>query len=795
MNVRLTTLWLAQLGLLALIFWNASPARPELPLLLLVVLGLGLQLASVALPGFGFFSSAFAPILALALLPGAGPGLAAAILVAGILLRSVLYGSKHRARRTLCESLADLLPATAGLAATALVTDSPLKSAALGLCLYIPLVLRLPEVIMQEAGPTERVAWMRHRRLIEMHSVSVGLLGPAMAYLTQANPWFGLLLLPVLAEMHQTARIDVMRLDLLDREKLQNREQASLLQLAHTRQALGETSRALDMETRERRLLQQLTCSLAESPDFKSLLQVIVRTTAELVPCQSVAVFLADGERLLPMAYLGPFGQRVEAEALTRLGEPLVEECWETRSVTVGAGQRLFAGEPSAVALPMQQEAVLYVGRGAPQEFVGLERQYLLAIAGAGGLGIQSARRFQEQQQALERHAEAHAKLAVWVERLSFLLQSARHLSSDLSLEQISDRLHGLLGVTLPHRAGALRLGSLPRRAWPAEFWTPERTEALEALTEVVERNGVPLLVDDRAGFRGPDLGSEFMACPVVTDQGPVGVIVLVGAYSREQMDVLALLAYQAAAALAIAALHQAVVQTQAQLVQSSKMAAVGQLAAGVAHELNTPLCAMQIAVDMAQMYLEKGNYTASREQMETAQGANARGRDIIAKLLYYSRDAASGQAPADLNEVVRDTLELLSSQLTRDGVLLETSLTPELPRVPMNRTEIQQALTNLLLNARDAVLSPEASSRRVQLSTSADEQSIRVTVTDDGPGLDQATLARVFEPFFTTKEVGRGTGLGLSVSREIVTRHGGELKAVSSPGEGASFSLTLRRS
>ncbi len=787
MNLRIAAYGLLQAALLALIFWRSPALQPGLAVALLAALGLGLQLASVPLPGFGYFNSAFAPLMALALLPGAGPGLAAAVLLGGVLLRSLLYFSTHRPRRTVCESLADLVPASAALAVVALAGEDTLKSAALGLSVYIPLALLLPGMLLRESGVVESVPWLQHRKLTGLHAVSVGLLGPVLTYLTQANPWFGLWLLPVLIEMHQTARIDLVRLELLDREQLQSRERESQVQLVHTRVELGETSRALDMETQERRLLQQLTCSLADSPDLESLLGVIVRTTVRLVPCQSVAVFVADGERLVPAAHLSPFAERLEAEALARLGEPLVEQCWRSSSVAVGAGQNLFPGEKSAVALPMQREAVLYVGRPARDEFVGLERQYLLAIAGAGGLGIQSARRFQEQQQALELHAQAHARLAVWVERLSFLLQSARHLSSDLSLDQIADRLQELLSVTLPHQAGALRLGTRPARTWPPEFWTPERTEALQELSEVVARNGLPLLVEDPSTFRGPSLGSGFMACPV---EG--GSVVLVGAFTREQMDVLALLAYQAAAAVAIATLHQEVVHTQAQLVQSSKLAAVGQLAAGVAHELNTPLCAEQLAIEMARMYLEMGKHEAILEQLQTAQGANARGRDIIAKLLYYSREGAAGQVEADLNDVVRDTLELLGNQLRLDGVQLETKLAPELPRIAMNCTEIQQAITNLLLNARDAVLLPEAASRQVQLSTSADEKELRVTVTDDGPGMDEAVLSRAFEPFFTTKEVGKGTGLGLSVSREIVTRHGGELSAVSAPGQGARFTLTL---
>ncbi len=783
------------LGLSGLVLLRSSAPQPGLALLLLSALGLGLQLAAISLPGFGFFSAAFAPCFALGLL--GQPGVAVALMLSGVLLRSLLHLSQHSPRRTACEALAELLPALAALAAVSLVPGGPLNQAAAGLLLYLPLALKLPELLLVDSGVSdERLAlWTRHRELTGLQILSVGLMGPALASLVQQSPWFGLWLFPVLASLHQATRIDLLRLDLADRHLLERREESSRQALAATREELGETARALDLETQERRLLQQLTCALADSPDLKSLLEVIVSTTVKLVPCQSVAVFLADQDRLIPAAHASPFGQKLEAELILREGEPIVEECWRTGQVTRGSGRRLFAGEPTAVALPMQREAVLYVGRAKQSDFAPLARQYLLAIAGAGGLGIQSARRFHEQRQALELHAQAHAKLAVWVERLSYLLESARQLSCGLSVDQIANQLQSMLNTTLPHRAGAIGLAGRPGLTWPAEFWTVERLASLKALSEVVERNRLPLLVDDPASFRGPGLGSgvgSFAACPLVGDRGSLGILVLVseGVLTREQLDVLALIAFQASAALQNAALHEEVVQAQAQLVQSSKLAAVGQLAAGVAHELNTPLCVTLVALEMVRMSIEMEQLEEVEEQLTAAETAGNRCKDIIAKLLYYARDSASGTSQADLNVVVRDTLELLGHQLSLDGVRIEPRLAPSLPPVRVNPNEIQQAITNLLINARDAV--QQGTDRLVSIATETDGQSVRVIVTDRGPGMPPEVLARVFEPFFTTKEVGRGTGLGLSVSREILTRHGGDLTAESAPGKGSRFVLRL---
>jgi signal transduction histidine kinase len=280
---------------------------------------------------------------------------------------------------------------------------------------------------------------------------------------------------------------------------------------------------------------------------------------------------------------------------------------------------------------------------------------------------------------------------------------------------------------------------------------------ALGSLCEAATR---PLLLERVAESRFSGLGfPDLLACPIPSDQG---VLVLGGAgFARRQLDLLSIVALQLGTSLENARLH-------AQLVQSSKMAAVGQLAAGVAHELNNPLGAVVLANDTALKVLEK-NPALSRQLLEQAQTGAHRARSIVEKLLTYSRVRAPSAIDVLLGDVVRDTLELMQHQLSADGVAVQLALADVQARCDPH--QLQQVLTNLILNARNA------GAERVSVRVYARDSEAVLEVEDSGPGVAPEVAERIFEPFFTTMPVGRGTGLGLSVSRELVRQDGGELE------------------
>lgn len=230
--------------------------------------------------------------------------------------------------------------------------------------------------------------------------------------------------------------------------------------------------------------------------------------------------------------------------------------------------------------------------------------------------------------------------------------------------------------------------------------------------------------------------------------------------------------------------------ESQAALIQSSKLAAIGQLAAGVAHELNTPLAAISVAIDGSLMTLDTKPDRA-RARLEKATASVEQMREIISKLLFYSRDARSGRSETDLNQVVRDSLQLVGHQLRLDNIEVDLDLR-DLPPLNVNANELQQVITNLLLNAKDAMLAPGAPGKRVLIASRREGERSVVSVRDQGVGMTEAVRLRIFEPFYTTKDVGKGTGLGLSTSLQLVQQHGGELKVESQVGQGTTFTIRL---
>jgi signal transduction histidine kinase len=235
-------------------------------------------------------------------------------------------------------------------------------------------------------------------------------------------------------------------------------------------------------------------------------------------------------------------------------------------------------------------------------------------------------------------------------------------------------------------------------------------------------------------------------------------------------------------------------VQMQAQLIQSAKLAAIGEMAAGVAHELNSPMTVIIGNAQMLQRELEP-EHPAS-QLLKDIVTCGLRCKKIIQNLLTFARQEPPVVAPTDLNEVVERVLSLVKYQINRTGINVCTDLAPDLPRVAANGQQLDQVLINLLLNARDALEGVERE-RYIHIRTGVrrDENGRRcavVTVQDNGQGISPENMSRVFDPFFTTKEASRGTGLGLSVSLGIARAHGGTIEVESRPGEGSTFTLVL---
>ncbi|NBO65010.1 MAG: PAS domain S-box protein, partial [Acidobacteria bacterium] len=227
-------------------------------------------------------------------------------------------------------------------------------------------------------------------------------------------------------------------------------------------------------------------------------------------------------------------------------------------------------------------------------------------------------------------------------------------------------------------------------------------------------------------------------------------------------------------------------IRLEEQLRQSDKLSSIGLLAAGVAHEVNTPLTGIS---SYSQMLLQQIPESDSRHHLlQKIYRQTSRASSIVNNLLNFSRVSDSRMVAIDLNQVLDDTIQLLESQLHNTRIEVVRRYAQDLPAAPGNAPKLQQVFMNLILNARDAM----PNGGQLEISTSSGEEAILITFRDTGEGIPTEYLSRIYDPFFTTKQIGKGTGLGLAVSYGIVQDHGGRITVESWPGEGTLFRITL---
>lgn len=228
----------------------------------------------------------------------------------------------------------------------------------------------------------------------------------------------------------------------------------------------------------------------------------------------------------------------------------------------------------------------------------------------------------------------------------------------------------------------------------------------------------------------------------------------------------------------------------ETQLMQSEKLASVGTLVSGVAHELNNPLTSI---AGLSEFLLEQGGEgDPSREHLRVINDQAERASRIVRNLLSFARKSPAEHVPLDLGDVAQRTVQLMSYEMRRAGITVESAIDSHLPPVMGNRDELQQVVLNLLTNAAYVLGKlPDKAPRNIEVRVSAESGRVVLRISDSGPGIAPEAAAQLFDPFFTTKPPGEGTGLGLFLSYGIAETHGGTLSADSSPG-GATFALSL---
>jgi signal transduction histidine kinase/CheY-like chemotaxis protein len=294
------------------------------------------------------------------------------------------------------------------------------------------------------------------------------------------------------------------------------------------------------------------------------------------------------------------------------------------------------------------------------------------------------------------------------------------------------------------------------------------------------------------------------MVEPLICRGDVLGAVVVVStargrSFAKDELELLRLFAAQAAIAIENARLYEALDQSfrdlqraQEELLRSEKLRALGQLAAGIAHDLNNMLAAVLGQIELLKLRI---THPEVREALATIETATTDGADIVRRIQDFARQRATSRLdPCKLAAIVDEVVEITRPRWEQDperqGVTIRLRADVlGLPEVLGNAQEIREALTNIVINAVDAM----PGGGKIDIRGTADEGSILLSVRDTGQGMPDEVRSRIFEPFFTTKGV-RGTGLGLSMVYGIMERHGGRVAVNSSPGRGTTFTLQFQR-
>ena len=227
----------------------------------------------------------------------------------------------------------------------------------------------------------------------------------------------------------------------------------------------------------------------------------------------------------------------------------------------------------------------------------------------------------------------------------------------------------------------------------------------------------------------------------------------------------------------------------QEQLMLTDRLASIGELASGIAHELNNPLTSI---IGFSQLLMERKDTADDvKEDLGLVHGEAQRAAGIVKNLLTFARKHAPVKQPSQISNIIEDVLRLRAYEQKVSNIEIIRRFAPDLPEIMIDHFQIRQVFLNLIINAE--YFMTEAHNRgTLTITTKSSDSIVRISFADDGPGISKENLSRIFSPFFTTKEVGKGTGLGLSICHGIVAEHGGSISARSQLGKGTTFVVEL---
>jgi signal transduction histidine kinase len=310
----------------------------------------------------------------------------------------------------------------------------------------------------------------------------------------------------------------------------------------------------------------------------------------------------------------------------------------------------------------------------------------------------------------------------------------------------------------------------------------------------VAEKKTVIIPDIDSLGAQGTS--RNFVIVPLILRNRPIGIFVIHTEkpqtdFSNQDIQLLSVLATQAAAGVEnwrtydeLMNANEQLKASQAQMIQAAKLAAIGELAASVVHEIKNPLQIMMMHLEMVERGRPLPNWTELLGQQVK------RLSEIAKRLMNFARNVADDvlMESVNVNKAIEDVVAIIQHDFKSSNITVALDLAPELPTIAGNANYLQQVFLNLAINARDAM----AKGGTFSVKTRVKGTAIRVDVSDTGSGIAPENMEKIFFAFFTTKELGKGTGLGLAVCSKIVERHGGKISVTSEAGKGTTFTVTL---
>ncbi|MGE3540042.1 MAG: GAF domain-containing protein [Candidatus Tectimicrobiota bacterium] len=544
--------------------------------------------------------------------------------------------------------------------------------------------------------------------------------------------------------------------------------------------------------------IQRLCRLLAGGTDTLSLLRAILQAALSLTESRGgVVLRLLRGERLLrSVAQIGAGwhdGQEIAADRAP----------WGS---VVGKGKSVYtrAAISSAAALSETAGTSLILPLLAYGDVLGV-----LAMHG-GKRPLKAEKMVLETLAHLAAHVVHQADRARDLEQhraeLTTLIEVGQDVSASLEPDEVLKRVVRQATRLMRAKVGSLMLvdtvsDTLHLRATygASQTYTARPPLALgESLVGEVVRTGLPLAVLDvreHARYQFMEMARQEGLCsllsvPLRTNTRVIGVLNVYTVERRrfrpEEAEFLAAAAALSATAIENARLYQAMIASQEQLRQSERLAALGSMLAGLAHEIRNPLHTMQLLVYAIQQ--DCAPQSPLRADVEVLQSEIARLALLVDQCLDVARPRAPEQKRQKLHEVMEETLLVVSTEAKRRHIQLRKHWGRELPAVLVDGAQMKQVFLNVLLNAMQAMESGGA----IDVSLLADEHRLTALIQDQGQGIPEAVQAQLFTPFFTTKP--QGTGLGLSISQRIVEGHGGCMRIASRPGEGTTVAISVPR-